>query len=165
MKVLSTIKKILDWALLAFSLAFILAMVILIIVQVFSRQLFSYTPSWSEELSKLFFVWISFLGIAYGFKAKLHISLGLVVNAMPEKIQDVCDYFAKVLVIGFGVIMMYYGWHFTVLMGNSSMPGTGLPSSAIYAAIPVTGFYVTFYGIELLFKKGMHQDFNDVSEG
>ncbi|MDY0394094.1 TRAP transporter small permease [Virgibacillus halophilus] len=153
MKVLSTIKKILDWVLLGFALAFILAMVILIIVQVFSRQLFSYTPSWSEELSKLFFVWISFLGIAYGFKSKLHIALGLVVDAMPEKIQDVCDYFSKVLVIGFGVIMMYYGWHFTVLMGNSSMPGTGLPSSVLYGAIPVTGFYVTFYGIELLFKK------------
>ena len=46
-------------------------------------------------------------------------------------------------------------------MGNSTMAGTGLPSSALYAAIPVTGFFVLLYGIELLFVKGLHQEYND----
>lgn len=140
------------------------AMIIVIIYQVFSRQFFSTTPAWSEALSRLLFVWVSFLGIAYGFKEKLHIALGLFVNMMPEKIQDIFDYFAKALVIFFGVIMIYYGWNFTVLMANNIMPGLGLPGSALYVVIPITGFYVTLYGIELLFTKGMHQDYNDVSE-
>src|SRR5690625_7757879 len=85
-------------------------MVTVIIVQVFSRQVFSYTPSWSEELSRVLFVWVSFLGICYGFKEKLHIGVGLVVNLMPEKVQDAFDLFSKVLVIILGFIMIYYGW-------------------------------------------------------
>lgn len=164
MKILRTLKTFLDRLLLVSALTMLLTMVVIIIVQVFSRQVFSYTPSWSEEVSKVLFVWVSFLGIAYGFKARLHIALGLVVNKMPEKVQHVIDYLAKALIVGFGLIMIYYGWQFTVLMGNSNMPGTGWPSSVLYAAIPVSGIFVTFYGIELFFKKGLHLDFDDVSE-
>ncbi|MCM3609935.1 TRAP transporter small permease [Planococcus sp. MERTA32b] len=165
MKLLKMVRTFLNRLLIGSALTMLLAMVVIIIIQVFSRQIFSYTPSWSEEVSKLLFVWVSFLGIAYGFKEKLHIALGIVINMLSENLQHVFDYFSKVLIIGFGVIMMYYGWQFTVLMGNSTMPGTGWPSSVLYAAIPVSGFFVTFYGIELLFKKGLHQDLNDISEG
>ncbi|MFD1448744.1 TRAP transporter small permease [Oceanobacillus profundus] len=165
MKVLRLIKIILDRLLLVVSLTMLAVMIVIIIYQVFSRQILSSTPSWSEELSRILFVWVSFLGIAYGFKEKLHIALGLIVNMMPNKVQDFFDYVAKVIVIFFGIIMIYYGWNFTTLMGNNTMPGTGLPSSMLYLAIPVSGFYVTLYGVLLLFKKGMHQEFDDASEG
>lgn len=162
MKILKLIKSGLDRLLLLSSLTMLTVMVIVIIVQVFSRQIFSYTPSWSEELSRVLFVWISFLGIAYGFKEKLHIGVGLFVNMMPEKVQTFFDYLAKILVIGFGVLMIYYGWMFTTLMGRSTLPGLGVPSSVLYASIPITGVFVTLYGIELLFRKGMHQTFDDI---
>ncbi|ASK60964.1 C4-dicarboxylate ABC transporter permease [Virgibacillus phasianinus] len=165
MKALKMIKSGLDRLLLVSALTMLAVMVVVIIIQVFSRQFFSYTPSWSTELSRILFVWVSFLGIAYGFKEKLHIALGLVVNAMPEKVQDLFDYLAKIIVVGLGVLMIYYGWQFTTLMGRSTLPGTGWPSSVLYASIPIAGLFITIYGIELLFKKGMHQDLTDVSEG
>jgi len=164
MKVLNLIKKGLDRLLLFTSITMLTVMVTVIIVQVFSRQIFSYTPSWSEELSRVLFVWVSFLGICYGFKEKLHIGVGLVVNLMPEKVQDAFDLFSKVLVIILGFIMIYYGWQFTSLMHQNSMPGLRVPSSFLYVVIPITGFYIVIYGIELLFKKGMHQTFDELSE-
>lgn len=164
MKGLRMIKLILDRLLLGMALTLLTAMIIIIIYQVFSRQILNATPSWSEELSRVLFVWVGLLGIAYGFKEKLHIALGLVVNLFPEKIQDIFDYFAKIIVIIFGIILMYYGWNFTLLTSNNFMPGTGLPSSVLYLSLPVTGFYVTMYGILLLFKKGMHQSFDDAKE-
>ncbi|WP_173917587.1 TRAP transporter small permease [Halobacillus sp. Marseille-Q1614] len=165
MKKLKMVKRGLDRILLISSLTLLAVMVVVIIVQVFSRQLFSYTPSWSEELSRVLFVWVSFLGIAYGFKEKLHIGVGLIVNMLPDKIQTLFDYIAKTIVIILGVFMVYYGWLFTTLMGRSTLPGLGLPSSVLYASIPVTGVFVTLYGIELLFRKGMHQDFDGAAEG
>ncbi|WP_059104634.1 TRAP transporter small permease [Shouchella shacheensis] len=164
MRTLKMTKKVLDRLFLVISLALLTVMVVVIIYQVFSRQILGTTPSWTEELSRLLFVWVSFLGIAYGFKEKLHIGVGLFVNMFPERVQDVFDYVAKVLVIGFGVIMMYFGWQFTVLTSGSTMPGLGLPSSLLYGIIPVTGFFVLLNGIELFFKKGMHQKYDDVIE-
>ncbi|WP_101842791.1 TRAP transporter small permease [Halobacillus sp. Marseille-P3879] len=165
MNLLKMLKRSLDRVLLVTALTLLAVMVLIIVVQVFSRQIFSYTPSWSEELSRVLFVWVSFLGIAYGFKEKLHIGVGLVVNMLPEQVQKGFDYLAKVIVIGLGIFMIYFGWQFTMLMGSSTLPGLGLPSSVLYASIPATGIFVTLYGIELLFRKGMHRNFDGVTEG
>lgn len=158
-------KKILDGFLLYISLSMLTLMVIVIIIQVFSRQFFNYTPSWSEELSRMLFVWIAFFGIAYGIKEKLHIGVTFFVNMLPDRIQDVFDYFAKVLVIGFGFLLIYYGWEFTILMSNSTLPGLNVPSSVLYAILPISGFYVLLNGVNLLFEKGMHQKYNDEDGG
>lgn len=165
MKFLKGFKKMVDKAFLVTALTMLAVMVVVIIIQVFSRQLFSYTPSWSEELSRLLLVWISFFGIAYGVKERLHIALGLFVGLFPKSIQHVFDLFSKLLLIGFGAIMIYYGRQFVILMGGSTMPGTGLTSSYLYACIPVAGVFLILYGIELLFQKGLYNDYKDeVSE-
>jgi len=162
---LRKIKNVIDWLLLVFSLTLLVAMVVITIYQVFSRELFNFTPSWSEELSRILFVWVSFLGIAYGFKEKLHIAVGILVNTFPKKLQAGFDYLSKFLIIGFGVIMIYYGWEFMVLMGGSTLPGLGVPSSVLYAVVPLSGLFITINGIELLFTKGLHQEHDDASEG
>jgi TRAP-type C4-dicarboxylate transport system permease small subunit len=158
------IKKGLDRGVDFIAVIFIAVITIIVSAQVFTRYFFSYTPRWSEEVSLLLFIWIGFLGIAVGFREKLHIGVGLFVGMMPEKVQTFCDYIAKILVIAVSVVFIYYGYNFTVLMGSSTMPGTGLPNSVQYVVIPITGVIMLVYGIELLFKKGMHQDFNDGNE-
>jgi len=161
MAVYKKIKTFLDKLLLYTALIMLAAMTIVIIHQVFSRQILDHTPSWSEELSRVLFVWVAFLGVAYGFKEKLHIGVGLVVKMLPKKLQTFFEYLAKLLIIGFGILMIYYGWHFTTLMGSSTLPGLRLPSSILYIVIPITGFYTLLYGIELLFVKGLYDDYDD----
>lgn len=165
MSILKGIKQVIDKVFLITALTMLGVMVVVIIIQVFSRQLFSYTPSWSEELSRLLLVWVSFLGIAYGVKERLHIALGLFVGMFPKKVQHIFDLFSKLLLIGFGGIMIYYGRQFMILMGGSTMPGTGLTSSYLYACIPVAGVFLILYGVELLFQQGLYKDYKDeVSE-
>lgn len=161
MKALRLVKGFLDRLLVFLSLMALLAMILIIIYQVFSRQLFRVTPRWSEELAILLFVWVSFLGIAYGFKEKLHIGVTFIVDLFPTKVQTIIDLFSKVLILLFGVVLVYYGWQFTALMGGSTMAGTGFPSSVLYASLPVTGFFVLLYGVELLFVKGLHKEYNE----
>ncbi|MEI3607669.1 TRAP transporter small permease [Pseudogracilibacillus sp. SE30717A] len=161
MNALKSINDFLNKILLVTALTMLGAMVVIIIVQVFSRQIFNYTPSWSEEVSKLLFVWVAFLGIAYGFRERLHIALGLVIDRLSEKLQTVFDVFSKILILGLSIAMLYYGLRFTMLMGSSTMPGTGLPSSVLYAAIPVSGFFLFIYAINLFFEKGLHASLED----
>ncbi|PQD95737.1 TRAP transporter small permease [Pradoshia eiseniae] len=143
----------------------IAVMTIIVSLQVFSRYFFSYTPRWSEEVSLLLLVWVSFIGIAVGFREKLHIGVGVFVGMLPKKYQTIFDYIAKVLLIGVAIIFIFYGLRFTSLMNNSIMAGTGLSQSVLYGAIPVSGFLMLIYGIELLFVKGMHQEWDDQEEG
>ncbi len=130
------------------------AMVIIIIFQVFSRQIFSYTPSWSEELSRVLFVWVAFLGIAYGFKEKLHIALGLVVDRMPEKVQEYLRLFCKdnYYVIWCDDDLLWMEFYYINGEFNRCQV-QGCQVKYPYASIPVSGFYVTIYGINTIISK------------
>lgn len=165
MEALKKTKHLLDKLLLVLSITLLVFMVLVILYQIFTRTFFSYSPAWTEELARLLFVWVSFLGIAYGFKEKLHIAVGLLVNKFNEKVKTVVDYIAKVFIIFFGVILIYFGTEFMLLMGYSTMAGLGISSSFLYATIPVAGIFITINGIELLFVKGLHQEYDDASEG
>lgn len=132
---------------------FLVATVIIITVQVFTRYFFSYTSSWSEETSLILLVWIGFLGIAVGFRDQLHISVEFLAERMPMGFQKLFGLLRKLLVIGVGILFVYQGMEFTLLMANSTMPGTKLPSSVLYAAVPVAGALMLIYGIEDLFRK------------
>lgn len=165
MAIIIKIKKVLDQTLIVAALTMLAGMILVILYQVFSRQVLSATPAWSEELSRVLFVWVAFLGIAYGFKEKLHIGVGLIADMLPDKIQTSFDIFAKLVIIGLGGLMIYYGIQFTTLMMNSTLPGLRLPSSVLYAVIPITGIYIVLNGIELLFVKGLHQSYLEEGDG
>ncbi|QGH36162.1 TRAP transporter small permease subunit [Gracilibacillus salitolerans] len=165
MKALKKVKQLIDQFLLVLSVTLIGIIVLTILFQIFTRTFFNFTPAWSEELARLLFVWISFLGIAYGFKEKLHIAVGVFVKKFNEKIKRLIDNIAKVLIIILGVILIYFGTEFMLLMNYSTMAGLGISTSFLYAAIPVAGIFITANGIELLFIKGLHQEYDDGAKG
>ena len=67
--ILKTLDKIEETVL----VAMFVAMVGIIFFQVIMRYVFNNSLSWSEELGKFLFVWISWLGISIGHKRKEHI--------------------------------------------------------------------------------------------
>ncbi|UOQ48687.1 TRAP transporter small permease [Gracilibacillus caseinilyticus] len=165
MKALKRIKQVMDHLLLGLSVSLIGIIVLTILLQIFTRTFLNFTPAWSEELARLLFVWISFLGIAYGFKEKLHIAVGLLVKKFNDRIKSLIEYMTKALIIIFGLVLIYFGTEFMLLMNYSTMAGLGISSSFLYAAVPVAGIFVTINGIELLFVKGLHQEYDDAMEG
>ncbi|GKV66563.1 MULTISPECIES: TRAP transporter small permease [Sporosarcina] len=146
------------------ALSMVLIMSVVVITQVFTRNVLNYTPRWSEEFSMLLLVWITFLGIAVGFREKLHIGVSVFVSLMPKPIQKATVWISKIIIIGVSFLFIYYGLQFTVLMGGSTMAGTGFPTSVLYASIPVCGFLMLIYGIELLFHDDIHTDLSDTPE-
>src|SRR5699024_12210507 len=106
MAVIKQVKSFIDKVLLYFSLTLLTAMVLIILYQVFARQVLHSTPSWSEELSRVLFVWVSFLGIAYGFKERLHIAVGLVVARFLEIVIDMIDFITTRIFVILGLLSM-----------------------------------------------------------
>lgn len=152
MRILLIAKRWLDRVVEAVALILLVITVLAVSAQVVTRTFFDYTPSWSEEVALLSMVWFSFIGIAVGFKENLHIGVSFLVNLCPDFIRKGVSILTYLIVLVLGYIFITYGWTFTVLMSNSTMAGTQLPSSFLYAAIPVAGVLLVIYGMELLIK-------------
>ena len=129
-------------------------MTIIIFVQVIMRYVAHNSLSWSEELARYCFIWLIYIGVAYGCKLMKHIKIDAALHLFPEKVRPYIVITGEVLVLVFavyivvtGVELTYKQWEF----GKVS-PALGLPLQYINAA-PVVGFgLVVFRQIQTIWK-------------
>ncbi|RKL68347.1 C4-dicarboxylate ABC transporter permease [Salipaludibacillus neizhouensis] len=142
------IKKLalgLDRLLEVFALTTLSVMVIIVTVQVFTRTIGNFVYFWSEEVTLLLLVWTAFLGIAIGFREKLHLSMDSVTRRIPQSMQKIVSKVITITVFIFGLYLVIYGWQYTELMHANTLAATGLPRSIQYVIVPITGVLVCIY--------------------
>lgn len=145
MKELRRIALAIDTALEYFCLTALVTMTIIVIVQVLTRKLFSFVFFWSEEMTLLLLAWFAYLGIAFGFREKLHLEIDLIAKILPEKANRILDKIIQIGVFCFGIYLIFSGVTFTILTWESTLAATHLPNGILYAVIPITGFMVCVY--------------------
>jgi TRAP-type C4-dicarboxylate transport system permease small subunit len=131
----------------SFCLLSMLTMVIIVSVQVVTRKLFNFVFFWSEEVTLLLLAWFAFMGIAIGCRENLHLAMDVIENFSSKKFIHILDKFIEAATFIFGVYLIIYGWEFTVLMSESTLPATKLPNSALYVVMPLTGVMTCAYSL------------------
>jgi TRAP-type C4-dicarboxylate transport system permease small subunit len=104
---------------------------------VLSRYVTQQPAVWSGEVAAIAFAWVVFLGAAAGFKRGLHVSIDMLVALLPAKARRVLDLAVELLVAAFCVYMVWLGATFTVTNWDNPTSVLRLPSSIVYAAVPV----------------------------
>ena len=131
----------------AFAVLCLIATLLIVLWQVFSRELLSNSPSWSEESARILLVWIGFLGAAIGFREGAHIAVTIVVDRFPATLRSVVDRAVQVLQLGFGLFLIIQGSQFVIDARTATLAGTGLPRSVLYLMMPVAGAMVVLYTV------------------
>lgn len=126
-------------------LSLLTLMVLVVSWQVFTRYVLGFSPVWAPETALLLVGWVAFLGIAIGIRERSHIAVGYVVDRLPSAMRKVVERLGPVLMLLFGGYLIVQGWDFTTLMAQSTLPGTGLPRSVQYAAMPASGILIVLY--------------------
>jgi len=138
----------------AFAIILIITMVLIVFGQVMTRKLFNFVFFWSEEVTLLCLTWFSFIGIAIGFREKLHIGMDVLESFVPPNYLRILDKIIDIATFGFGLYMIIYGTQFSILMSESTLPATKLPNSIQYIVVPFTGVLCCIYAtLQFLGKK------------
>jgi TRAP-type C4-dicarboxylate transport system permease small subunit len=119
--------------------------------QVFCRKFLGFSISWSEEVALLLMVWMAFISMAIGVEKHLHIVISMFFDLFPKPVQWVIAKATNVLIISFGVIMIYFGLSLIQTTSSSTLPATKLPSATLYLMIPVSGIFIVYYTLIELF--------------
>lgn len=142
------IKTALDRSLSAFCVALFALLVVVVVWQVFTRQVLDAPSGWSEELAKYVFVWLSLFGAALVFGERGHIAVDIVITKAPLAAQRVVAVLMQVAVLLFTGLVLVYGG--TMLATNTwSIGVAGLPASVgpLYLALPISGVLIAFYTV------------------
>ena len=131
--VLSAMTYVFDFTyslLLHYSKIVLLLIVLIVSAEVFSRQFLHTSIHWSEEVALFLMVWMAFLSMAIGVQKGVHIALGFFVQLMPEKLRWYVNKFDLLIIMGFGVFMVYYGAKLVQSTMSSTLPATQWPAGA-----------------------------------
>jgi TRAP-type C4-dicarboxylate transport system permease small subunit len=143
--VIRRIWRAIDAAFEAVTVSCLVAVVFVLIWQVFSREILSNSPTWSEETARVLLVWIGFLAAAIGFRERSHIAITFIVDRFPALLRRGVEWLITGLVLLFGLYLIIQGSEFVADTRHATLPGTGVPRSALYIAMPLAGFMIVLY--------------------
>ena len=124
----------------------LLTMIVIVCFQVFARKLFSYTPTWSLDITIFLLIWFSFLGIAMGFRERIHLAFTSI--DFSEKTNYLIEKLIPIFEIIFALILIVYGSKLMLNDFGQTIPTMGdLPIAYRTLAIPVSGVLILFYGV------------------
>lgn len=114
-------------------------MTVTILVQIFSRAFMKVPFSWTEELSRITFMWFCFLGSGFAMKQKAHLGIDFFVNKLGVKARFVNEIIVNAIIGCFGFILLYHGIQITEIMHKQLSSVMRIPMSYFYAVIPLMG--------------------------
>jgi TRAP-type transport system small permease protein len=146
-RILNRLIGVLDW----WSMLLLVLMVVLVFLGVFFRYVLDSSLAWYDEFASYLLVWLTFYGAVAASYRDRHIGFDLVVNRFTPSPGRVARIVAELFVLGFQVVLFYYGWVLTQKMGNET--AVSLPwikMAWVYSVLPIAGGLMLLISLERL---------------
>ncbi|HKK95445.1 MAG TPA: TRAP transporter small permease [Anaerovoracaceae bacterium] len=134
-------------------------MVSVIFFQVIMRYLFNNSLSWSEELGKFFFVWISWLGISIGQRRNEHIKITLFIDRLSDSGQRICEIITDIILLIICSITIYYA--VLLVQSQINVPYAGIKISTSWGYLSLV-LGCSFMALRLI--EGVYTNINTLLE-
>ena len=135
-----------------FSQIMLFFMVILILMQVFSRYFFSYSFPWTEELSRYLMIWSILLLVGNLLGTRGQIKMTYFTDMLPKKWFNIYRLFFDFIFIIYFIYLIINGWLLSLSVANAVSPALNLPMFWPYFAVPFTGFLALLFVIKNVFE-------------
>jgi TRAP-type C4-dicarboxylate transport system permease small subunit len=110
------------------------AMCVMVFGNVVLRYLFNQGLTASDELSRLFFVWLTFVGAAVAIRERGHIGVDMLVRRLPPLGARLCLVLAHGLMLWVVWLMLQGSWKQAMINLNVASPTLGFSMSLFYFA-------------------------------
>lgn len=136
-------KKIVKWLDINFEVilcgVFFFAILLVILVQIFMRNIIGHGLQWAEEVARYLHVWVTYIGLAYSTRMNTHISIDIVQRKLPVSVRKV------ILVVLQVVLMILFCFLFwgsvqdcvTIAQRGNMAESMDVSQNWMYAAAPI----------------------------
>jgi TRAP-type C4-dicarboxylate transport system permease small subunit len=115
-------------------------LLLLVFHEVIVRYVFNAPTQYSVELSEYLLVFVAFMSIGWVLKEDRHVRVSVVINLLPDRVRDLLDIFASLLVMIFCGIIVWKGGKTAITAYTGDYHSSSLlnfPLWIPYAIIPL----------------------------
>ena len=116
--------------------------------QVFGRYVLNDSPNWTEQGSVMLMSWVIFLGAAVGIRENYHLGFDVLIYVVPLKGKRALRMISDLVILAFGIGMIWYGSKLVALTWNSVLPSLGISGAFDYFPIVGGGLLVVIFTLE-----------------
>lgn len=129
------------------------AAIIIITLQVIFRYVLGDPLKWSEQLSRMMFVWMIFLGVPCVFHRKMSVCFDLLTTKLPRIPNTVVTFFVQLCVLAFAAFFFVCSVELCIETGARMTPGVQIPQNLMYIAMPIAMFLLILVMINEMLEK------------
>ena len=124
--------------------ALLSAMVAMVFGNVVLRYLFNSGIDISEELSRYFFVWLTYIGAVVVMRENGHLGVDTLVGNLDRRWRLVCMILSDVIVLACCVMLIDGTWQQHEINASAVAPVTGLSMGYVYGVLYFAGLGIGF---------------------
>lgn len=118
------------------STAFI-GLILAVLLQVFARVFLPKVPSWTEEVSRIFLIWMVGCGAGLAMRQKSFVNVDLVVNLLPGRAKALLEALVDLLICLLMAVCLHQGWRHLALGRRQTSPALEIPMQYVFFALVV----------------------------
>jgi TRAP-type C4-dicarboxylate transport system permease small subunit len=121
-----------------------------------ARLEFLFQPRWTEELATFLMIWVGMLGASVALNRGAHLGIDYFVGKLPARVRAWIEVVVFAAIGLFSLFVLLIGGGLltrTMLQGGQVSPAMGLKMGYVYLALPISGFFLVFYSVELLIER------------
>ncbi|NWO08830.1 TRAP transporter small permease [Chromohalobacter salexigens] len=142
-----------------------LIMILTLLLGVFYRYVLQDSLSWSDEVALLAASWTVFLFASVLVRHFEHVRVTLLLSLLPDRLSGVLERLNVLLVLLFGVAMIWTGYGFMEFTASQVSPAIRYPLWVKNAALPVSGLLISFHAVVLLIRPYSLNDLRSTEHG
>lgn len=150
------IKKVFDKFLEILLTVVMTVLVLDVVWQVFTRYILKDPSSWTEELATFLMIWVGMLGASVALYRGAHLGIDYFVGKLSPRKRLYTELFVFSCIGIFSLVVMLIGGIQLVsrtLALSQISPAMKIKMGYVYLALPISGFFLVMYSIELLIER------------
>ena len=127
-------------------------MVVMVFGNVVLRYAFNSGLDLSEELSRYFFVWLTYIGAVVVMRENGHLGVDTLVGALGRQGRLICMIIGDVFILACCVMLLDGTWKQHEINATAVAPVTGLSMGYVYGVLYFAGFGIGFITLARLVR-------------
>ena len=145
---LTTVCDVITHAAKGFVGALVGAIVAITLAAVWWRYVLNAPLAWPEQISRIMFVWITFVGAAVLYRERLHVAIDMFMAPLPRAARRGVGWAIELLILAFNAVLLVYGLKLSVDTLDQTFGALDITPASFYFAAPVAAGMMILYFVE-----------------
>ena len=115
----------------------LIAFTSLVLYSIIARYFFNAPPMWGEDIPKLLFVWMSFIGAGFAYLFGFNIRMTGIIDRVPRQPRRVIEFLMHLAIVVMLCVILWYSLPVLKLSARHTVLSTGLPDILTYLPLPL----------------------------